>query len=209
MILVLYVIYFIGISNLIGPTAIMEMGDAHLDYAATMIFGAGGAKIAMLFVFISVLGTLNGLIMGMIRLPYALGLDNMIPKAKSLAKISPRFNFPVNSALFALIIVAFWLIVHYFTQKFSLFPNSDISEIAIVASYLLYLGLYYKVFDLWRKKQIKSVFRGLICPILASIGSLIIFSGGLQNPLFGLYLLICLIAFGSGYLYHRFFVLKK
>ena len=208
-ILVLYVIYFIGISNLIGPTAIMEMGDAHLDYAATMIFGAGGAKIAMLFVFISVLGTLNGLVMGMIRLPYALGLDNMIPKAKSLAKISPRFNFPVNSALFALIIVAFWLMVHYFTQKFSLFPNSDISEIAIVASYLLYLGLYYKVFDLWRKKQIKSVFRGLICPIFAAIGSLIIFSGGLQNPLFGLYLLICLIAFGSGYLYHRFFVLKK
>ncbi|MBC3888307.1 amino acid permease [Acetobacterium paludosum] len=208
-ILVLYVIYFVGISNLVGPTTIMKMGDAHLDFAANMIFGPSGAKIVMLFVFISVLGTLNGLVMGMIRLPYALGLDNMIPKAAILARISPKVDFPVNSALFSLVLIAFWMVVHYFTQKFALFPNSDISEIAIVTSYLLYLGLYYKVFILWKKKEIKSLFRGLICPIFASIGSLIIFSGGLQNPLFGLYLSICLIAFGSGYAYYRFGVLKK
>lgn len=208
-ILVLYVIYFVGISNLVGPAEIMKTGDAHLDFAANMIFGPSGAKILMLFVFISVLGTLNGLVMAMIRMPYALGLDQMMPKSKAMTQISKKFDFPVNSALFALIIVSFWLIVHYFTQKYKLFPNSDISEIAIVTSYLLYLGLYYKVFMLWKKKEIKSLFRGLICPILASIGSLIIFSGGIQNPLFGLYFIICAFVFGAGYAYYRFGVLKK
>lgn len=99
--------------------------------------------------------------------------------------------------------------VHYFAQKYTLFPNSDISEIAIVTSYLLYLGLYYKVFVLWKKKEIKSLFRGLICPLLAAIGSLIIFSGGIQNPLFGLYFAICAIVFGAGYSYYHFAVLKK
>ena len=208
-ILVLYIIYFVGISNLVGPTEIMNAGDAHLDFAANMIFGPSGAKILMLFVFISVLGTLNGLVMAMIRMPYALGLDQMIPNSRAMTKISPRFEFPVNSAVFALLIVGFWLMIHYFSQKYTLFPNSDISEIAIVTSYLLYLGLYYKVFVLWKKKEIKSVFRGLICPILASIGSLIIFSGGIQNPLFGLYFAICAVVFGVGYAYYHFGVLTK
>ena len=208
-ILVLYIIYFVGISNLVGPAEIMKTGDAHLDFAANMIFGPSGAKILMLFVFISVLGTLNGLVMAMIRMPYALGLDQMMPKSKTMIQISKKFDFPVNSALFALIIVSFWLLVHYFSQKYNLFPNSDISEIAIVTSYLLYLGLYYKVFMLWKTKEIKSLFRGLICPVLASVGSLIIFSGGIQNPLFGLYFVICAFVFGAGYAYYRFGVLKK
>ncbi len=208
-ILVLYIIYFVGISNLVGPAEIMNSGDAHLDFAANMIFGPSGAKILMLFVFISVLGTLNGLVMAMIRMPYALGLDQMIPKSRAMTTISSRFDFPVNSAVLALLIVGFWLTVHYFSQKYTLFPNSDISEIAIVTSYLLYLGLYYKVFVLWKKKEIKSVFRGLICPILASLGSLIIFSGGIQNPLFGLYFAICAVVFGTGYAYYQYGVLKK
>lgn len=208
-ILVLYIVYFVGISNLVGPAEIMNSGDAHLDFAANMIFGASGAKILMLFVFISVLGTLNGLVMAMIRMPYALGLDQMIPKSSAMTTISPRYDFPVNSAVFALIIVGFWLTIHYFSQKYTLFPNSDISEIAIVTGYLLYLGLYYKVFMLWKKKEIKSLFRGLVCPILATIGSLIIFSGGIQNPLFGLYFAICAIVFGAGYGYYHFGVLKN
>ena len=208
-ILILYIIYFVGISNLVGPAKIMEMGDAHLDYAANMIFGPSGAKIIMLFVFISVLGTLNGLIMGMTRMPYALALDNMLPGSEKLSRISDKTNFPINSAFFAMSVVAFWLVLHYFTQKYLLLPNSDVSEIAIVTSYLLYLALYYKVFMLWRNKEIKSLFRGLICPIFASIGSLIIFSGGFQSPLFLLYIAICFTAFGAGYIYYRFGVLKK
>jgi len=208
-ILILYIIYFVGISNLVGPAKIMEMGDAHLDYAANMIFGPSGAKIIMLFVFISVLGTLNGLIMGMTRMPYALALDNMLPGSEKLSRISDKTNFPINSAFFAMSVVVFWLVLHYFTQKYLLLPNSDVSEIAIVSSYLLYLALYYKVFMLWRNKEIKSLFRGLICPIFASIGSLIIFSGGFQSPLFLLYIAICFTAFGAGYIYYRFGVLKK
>ncbi|MGL4607343.1 MAG: APC family permease [Eubacteriaceae bacterium] len=208
-ILILYILYFVGISNLVGADQIITMGDAHLDFAANMIFGVNGAKIIMLFVFISVLGTLNGLIMGMIRMPYALGLDNMFPFSDKLSKVSPKTHFPVNSSIFALVIVGFWLIMHYFTQKYDLLPNSDISEIAIVTSYLLYLGLYYQVFLLWKRKEIKGLFRGLICPIFATIGSLIIFSGGLQSSLFVLYLSICIIVFLAGFGYYKFFVLKK
>ncbi len=201
-ILVLYILYFVGISNLVGPEQIIAMGDDHLNFAANLVFGQYGAKIIMLFVLISVLGTLNGLIIGMIRMPYALGLEKMLPRSKKLGQLSEKSSFPVHSAFFSLAIVGFWLIVHYLVQTYQLFPNSDISEISIVTSYLLYILLYYQVFKLWRKKEIKSFFRGFICPFLATIGSLIIFSGGLQNTLFGFYLVICLITFGSGFIYH-------
>lgn len=202
-ILILYILYFVGISNLVGTDQIIAMGDEHLNFAANLIFGQNGAKIIMLFVLISVLGTLNGLIIGMIRMPYALGLEKMIPGSKKLGHLSEKNNFPIHSAFFSLVIVIFWLVIHYFVQSFDLFPNSDISEISIVTSYLLYILLYYQVFKLWRKKEIKSFFRGFICPVLATIGSLIIFSGGLQNTLFGFYLIICLLVFGSGFIYHH------
>ncbi len=208
-ILVLYILYFVGISNLVGTDQIIAMGDDHLNFAANLIFGQNGTKIIMLFVLISVLGTLNGLIIGMIRMPYALGLEKMIPGSKKLGQISEKNSFPLHSAFFSFVIVVFWLVIHYFVQAYGLFPNSDISEISIVTSYLLYILLYYQVFKLWRKKEIKSFFRGFICPLLATIGSLIIFSGGLQNSLFGFYLVICLFVFGSGFLYHHWAQKKK
>ncbi|MEF9919318.1 MAG: amino acid permease, partial [Eubacterium sp.] len=193
-ILIVYILYFIGISTLVGPDTIMSMGDAHLDYAANLIFGAFGAKLIGLFVLISVLGGLNGLIIGISQMPYSLALQQMIPGEKT--------SFPLNSSIASYFIILIWYIVHYFTQRFMLLTNSDVSEIAIVVSYLLYLPLYYQVFKMGIKKEI-GTFRGIICPILATIGSLIIFSGGLQNSLFLLYIAICLVFLIGGYIYYR------
>ena len=50
-------------------------------------------------------------------------------------------------------------------------------------------------------KEIKGVWRGKINPILATLGSLIILVGGCINPLFSLYLAICLTILVVAYLY--------
>ncbi|MEG2285055.1 MAG: APC family permease [Eubacterium sp.] len=201
-ILIVYILYFIGISTLVGPDTIMSMGDAHLDYAANLIFGAFGAKLIGLFVLISVLGGLNGLIIGISQMPYSLALQQMIPGSEKIKKLAEKTSFPLNSSIASYFIILIWYIVHYFTQRFMLLTNSDVSEIAIVVSYLLYLPLYYQVFKMGIKKEI-GTFRGIICPILATIGSLIIFSGGLQNSLFLLYIAICLVFLIGGYIYYR------
>ena len=202
LILLAYVLYFVGISALVGPEKIIAMGDEHVNYAASLLFGRVGAKVMLVFVLVSILGTVNGLVLGSIRLPYALGLRNMLPGSAFLRKESPALkDMPVNSAIFALAVSGVWLALHYITQKFQLLPNSDVSEISIVTNYLGYIVLYVAVIRLARKGQIKGLWNGYIVPICATVGALIILMGGLQSPLFGAYIAFCLMIVAAALIY--------
>lgn len=190
-ILLIYLVYFIGISVYVGPEKIMALGDAHVDVAANALFGPMGAKIIVIFVIISILGTANGLVLGMSRVPYSLALRNMFPYSKYVSKINKRIHMPIISALVAFGICLVFILIHYTTQKYNILPNSDISEIAITINYVLYILLYYKVFKMGVNKKIESKFRGIISPIMATIGSIMILLGSFKNPLFLVYILIC------------------
>ncbi|MBE6053743.1 MAG: APC family permease [Clostridium sartagoforme] len=190
-ILLIYVLYFAGISIYIGPEKIMALGDAHVDLVANMIFGAWGAKIILTFVVISILGTVNGLIMGHIRLPYSLAIRGMFPKSKTVKVVNESLGMPIFSAVVAFIISIICLTLHFITVKYNLLPNGDISEISITVNYMLYILIYFKVFKMGLDREIKGIWRGIINPILATIGSLIILFGSLSNPLFLSYLIIC------------------
>lgn len=200
-ILAAYVLYFVGVSALLGPQKIIELGDNYLYEAANMLLGPVGAKIVLTFVVVSVLGTLNGLILGTIRLPYSLALRNMFPMSDKLRNINPKSNISKNSAIVALIIAMAWYIVHYFTMKFNLLPGSDVSEIAIITNYLCFIALYVAVIKLTKKGLIKSKFFGYICPVLAIIGSLIIFSGAFLNPIMFAYIAFSAIVMIIAYIY--------
>lgn len=201
-ILAIYIAYFVGICALIGPEQVMALGDQHVALVATTVFGNSGAKIIIIFVMISVLGTVNGIVIGNIRLPYALALRNMVPFSSSLSGVYKRTGVPISSAFFSLSITLFWLFVHYFTQKSQWLPNADISEIAIVMSYLLYIALYLYVINLYRQKKITNPFLGVLIPSLAIVGSLFILYGGAQNALFIYYAIFCLIIMALAVLFY-------
>lgn len=190
-ILALYILYFIGISTYIGPETVMNLGDGHVDLAANNLLGPWGAKIIIIFVIISIMGTVNGLIMGHTRLPYSLAIRGMFPSSKKVSLINEKLGMPVISSIVALVICLICMSVHYITQKFLLLPNSDISEISITINYTLYILLYIKVFHLGIRKEIKGIWMGILNPILAIVGSLIILLGTIGNPLFWLYAGIC------------------
>lgn len=192
-ILIVYIAYFVGISVLVGPENVMALGDKHVDVAAKAIFGDTGAKAILVFVIISVIGTVNGLIMGLIRLPYSLALRNMLPFSSKLNIINEKFEMPINSSIFSFIITLAWLLVHYLTQKFNLLPNSDVSEISVVMSYVLYCILYVAVFKMGTRGEIKGFIKGRLYPIMGFLGSFVILIGGNQNPLFIYYALFCLL----------------
>ena len=192
-VLAAYIFYFVGISRLIGPAYIMEVGDKHVNMAAIKLFGESGAKIILIFVIISVLGTLNGFILGFIRLPYSLALRGMFPMSEKVKKVNEKTHLPEYSAGIVFIITLVWEWINYIVQSKNLIQNSDVSEIPIVASYTLYIILYICVMKLYFKGEVEGKIRGLVIPVLAILGSLLIIVGGLQNPMTILYLGICLL----------------
>ncbi len=202
LILIAYLMYFVGLTALLGPDKILEQGDSSVFTVATMLFGNIGAKFILIFVVISVLGTVNGLTLGFIRMPYSLALRNMIPGSEFLKKENAKLaSMPLNSAMFAYLLSFIWLAIFYITQKNGM--QGDVSEIAIGVSYLNYIVLYFAVMKLSKQGQIKSKIKGFLIPILACIGSLVIISGSITHPLFLYYFLICFSIMLAGFLYYR------
>lgn len=185
-ILLCYIAYFVGVSIMVGPENIMALGDAHVYEMANGLLGAAGAKLVLVFVTISVLGTVNGLILGFIRVPYSLGLRGMFPASRRMKKLSPRFDTPGASSWVAFGISVVWLTFHYLTQRYGFFTNSDVSEVPVVLSYIVYSVLYIQVIRLFRKGEIKSVGKGVVLPLLALVGSGMILFGGMQSEHFWL-----------------------
>ncbi|WP_410208636.1 hypothetical protein [Fusobacterium sp.] len=92
--------------------------------------------------------------------------------------------------------------INYITQKYDLIPNSDVSEIPIVASYILYIALYICVIVMYFKGKIEGFIKGIIIPGIAIAGSLLIVAGGLQNPMTFIYLGVCFITIIIAYIYY-------
>ena len=203
-ILGIYLLYFVGISMYVGPETIMKLGDSHVNVAANNLFGPFGAKIILIFVVISILGTVNGVAMGHIRLPYSLAIRGMFPKHKTFEKVNDRLGIPVQSSIIAFVIALIWFGVHYITLKFEMLPNSDISEISITINYVLYILLYFKVFQMGIKGKIKGLWKGKLNPILATIGSLIILVGSIRNPLFWVDSIVSIVILISAILFWKY-----
>ncbi|HWT26875.1 MAG TPA: amino acid permease [Mobilitalea sp.] len=202
LILLAYIIYFVGMNSLIGPQTILDKGDESVYIASDIIFGSVGAKVVLTFVVVSVLGTVNGLVLGFIRIPYSLALRNMIPGSKILAKEEKKLNgMPLNSAILAYLLSMGWMAVHYITQKHGM--NGDVSEIAIGVSYVNYIILYAAVVKLTKKGVIKNKWMGYLVPSLAGIGSLVIISGSISHLMFIIICFAVLLAGGVYYLKNK------
>ena len=201
-ILLVYIAYFVGMSSLIGPDEILNQGDASVYVASSKLFGDLGARAILVFVIISVLGTVNGLVLAFIRMPYSLALRNMVPGSAYLSKENSKLaGMPTNSAFVAFLLSLVWMLIHYITQKTGM--RGDVSEIAIGVSYLNYMVLYYAVIRLTKKGEIKGAGKGYVIPVLAGIGSLVILSGSITHPLFPYYAAICFLIMFSGLFYYR------
>ena len=204
LVMLVYILYFTGVASLLPANEIIVLGDDHVAAIARNLLGDMGARVILIFIIISVVGTVNGLVLGFIRQPYSLALDGkLFPGSKRLARIHPKWNMPLASSLLAFSLCLFWSAAHYFTHSFDLLPNSDVSEISIALNYLLYTVLYAQVFRLYRRGLIKSRWRGIIVPLFAFLGSLIVLLGSLQNALFPLYAGFCLLVILAAFLYYQ------
>lgn len=198
-ILLTYLIYIIGMSKILGASAILELGDRAVFEAGKLILGDRIGNIMLVIIVISVLGVLNGVILAGIRMPQALAEKGMIFDG-GISNISSKYGVSVKSSLVLFGLTLFWMLAHYIISKYNIFNGRDISEISIVFSYLSYILLYLAVFRITKKD--KEGF--LILPLLAIFGSLVIFLGSIiASPFYiSIFILICSAVMYAGYKYY-------
>ena len=191
--------------NLLGQASSSE----GVKQAFANLFGSSIAKILIVIVLISAIGTLNGLIMGNSRTSYALAINEhgLWPhKMKAVNKA----NVPLFSTIMGFILASLWLLYYYFSQTNSLangtgFPF-DSSELPIITTYLLYIPIYI---CFARKNAKLSFMKRFILPLGGLISALImIVAACYRHKIAVLYYMIFFglvigLAYLINYLYHK------
>ena len=100
----IYIFYYLGLA---GGASVEDLMAKGAPTAFTNIFGKLG-NILTLFVAVSCLGTLNGLMMGSTRAMYALAARKQGPKPELFGQVDPTSNMTTNSAVVGLLVCALW-----------------------------------------------------------------------------------------------------
>lgn len=163
-----YIFYYIGLAGAVPTTTLMEGGEAGAKLAFQNIFGSVAGTLIFVFIIVSCLGTLNGLMLGCTRSLYSLAARGEGPNPKKFAQVDVTTNMPANSSVAGLLLCGFWLMYFYGANLTASWfgPFSfDTSELPIVTLY----GGYIPIFLLMmRREQGLSTFKRLVMPLLAA-----------------------------------------
>ena len=176
-VVVVYITYYIGLAGAAPVEALMEKGA---NIAFLSVFGKVGGTFLYVFVVISCLGTLNGLMLACSRGMYSLAVREEGPAPKVLGEVSQSVNMPVNSAIVALLINSFWLFYFYGavineTPLFGVF-SFDLSELPIITIYAIYIPMFIRFIKMHGKEGVvKNVLLpvlGIVCAIFMVIAAI-------------------------------------
>lgn len=170
-VMVTYVAYYIGVSGAVESRVMMESGEAGARLAFVRVFSPAGGVALFVFLIISCLGSLNGLMLGCVRGLYALGARNEGPKPEVFRQVDPIIKMPTNSAVMGVLICSFWLLYLYGTDLadvswFGPF-GFDSSELPIISIYIFYIPIFFMIM---RKERQWGVFKRFVMPALSICG---------------------------------------
>ncbi len=199
-VMLIYMLYYLGLSGVLSNSAIMEAGDQAPVLVISRIFGNIGGSLLTVFVIISCLGTLNGLIMGSSRGMYSIAARNRGPARSFFSRINGKTGSAVNSSLAGFCFSFFWLMVWYGNFHGWWGGFMDISELPIVFLYSIYLALY-----IWYMRHFRefNIFQRFIAPSLAGIGSLYILYGGIKKEMVIPFILLSIAIFLAALFFDR------
>lgn len=194
-VMVIYIIYYIGVA---GGATVQNLMENGATVAFKNIFGTVGGTILNVFIAVSCLGTLNGLMLSCTRNMYSLAIRKTGPSPEVFKQIDDTTNMPTNSAIIGLALCATWLFYFYAANLGMIFSLSysaesangivkflgnldvttntyivnwfsfDSSELPIVAIYAMYIPIFINMMKL---KEL-SVMQRIVMPIFAILGSI-------------------------------------
>ena len=165
-----YIIYFISLCGASDVNSLITKGSTQ---AFVKMFGNIGGTILNVFIVISCLGTLNGLMLANTRSMYSISVRNTGPNPKMFGEVSNSTNMPANSGALGLLICGVWYFYFYGANLFSkpVFGtfSFDSSELPIITLY----GMYIPILLMFIKKEgKKNPIKNIVMPILGILASL-------------------------------------
>lgn len=163
-----YIFYYIGVAGGASNQVLIDQGAT---VAFTNIFGGVLGNVLNLFIAVSCIGTMNGLMLGCTRCMYSLAARGEGPAPEVFIQVDSRTNMPNNSAVFALLVTAVWFLYFYLSNLACTWTGAfvfDSTELPIITIYLMYLPILVQ----WmRKEKEQNVVRRFVLPALAMCGS--------------------------------------
>lgn len=104
-----YLLINLAIVNIMPVSDVIASKKAASD-AAVILFGNGGASLIAAGIMISIFGALNGYLMTGVRIPFAMAQDNLFPFSKFFGKINEKFETPVNTFLFTVVLASIYVL---------------------------------------------------------------------------------------------------
>lgn len=174
-VMLVYILYYVGLAGAVTNETLMAGGQEGARIAFETIFSGIGGTLIFVFVIISCLGTLNGLMLACTRGLYAISARNQGPNPAMYRQIDQYTNMPVNSSIFGLLLAGFWLIYFYganLTAPWFGFFCFDSSELPIVTIYAMYLPIFIMMM---KKERDLPGFKRFFMPAMAIAGSVFMF----------------------------------
>ena len=171
-VIVVYILYYVGLAGGISNAEMMQNGEEGAKAAFTKIFSNVGGTLLFVFVVISCLGTLNGLMLGCTRGMYSLAARNVGPRPNIFKQVDNGTNMPANSSIFGLLLCSCWLLYFYganLTEPWFGPLAFDSSELPIVTLYAAYIPIFFR---LMKNEKDLSFGKRFVIPTLAILGSI-------------------------------------
>ena len=164
-----YIFYYVGVA---GGATNQELIDSGATVAFINVFGNVLGNILNLFIAISCIGTMNGLMLGCVRGLYSIAVRGRGPAPHVFSQIDKETNMPHNSAIVGLLLCGFWGLYFFLANLAGTWSGPfvfDSSELPIITIYMLYLPIFVR----WIKKSTdETATRRYVLPLLAICGSL-------------------------------------
>jgi len=168
LIMVIYITYFIGLT---GGASVDMLREQGATTAFIHLFGGVGGTVLNVFVVVSCLGTLNGLMLGNIRSFFAVAVRGRGPSPAVLSRVDHETGIPANSGALSILVCSAWYFYFYAANLtepvFGLF-SFDSSELPIITIYAFYIPIFAAFM---KKEKQESTLKRFVLPAFGIIAS--------------------------------------
>lgn len=197
-VLAIYVLVSYSIFKTMPADMIAHYGENATPHFAEMAFGKIGGKILNIGIIISIVGCMNGKVMTIPRIMYAMAKNNELPFSKQLAYLNKKMHTPmVSISVVAIIASAMVLTV----------DADRLTEVCIFTIYCFYVMTFFGIFKL--RKTTPSSKRPFstplypLTPIVAILGAAFVLVSELFSDLSGVVISLVIVLCGLPIYYYK------